>query len=131
MVTHLNSQKIVNFFFANYKSSVVKNVRSFRVPISSQLILLVKTFYKANLIYSYTLDRFSNSIIVYPRFSFRNKNFQIFFHAHKSFHTVTQLSKYLKAGYHFIVFSPFSRKKFFTSTEFSGIKHPGYLLFLW
>lgn len=132
MVTHLNLHRVIDFFFANYKSSVVKNVRSFRVPISSQSLLLVKSFYKANLIYSYTLDSFSKYIIVYPRInSFQNKNFQVIFRGHQSIRSISQLLKYVKSGYSFIIFSPFNKKKFLTSTEFLYSKCSGHLLLLW
>lgn len=131
MVTHLGTHRSIDLFFANYKSANVKKVRSFSIFFSPQILLLVKAFYRANLIYSFTLNEFGNSIVLYPRFSARFKNFQVIYKAHSPFQSVTKLKRYQNLGYNFIIFTPFHTTKFLTSTEFSTFQAPGYLLAIW
>lgn len=131
MVKKLGLHRVIDSFFANYKLAVTKNIRSFIIPISSQTLPLVKSFYKANLLYSYTIDHFKNSIIVFPRPTPYIKTFQVMYTAHKSIISISQLQKYQNIGYEFLIFSPFNRGKFITSTEFTYLTVPGFLLAIW
>lgn len=131
MVKHLNTHSSIDFFFANYKNANIKKIRSFSIPFSPQLLLLVKAFYRANLVYSFILNDFQNSIVVYPRFSARFKNFQVMYKAHSDFKSVFELKQYQNLGYNFIVFTPFHSIKFITASEFSSHNSPGQLLVTW
>lgn len=131
MVRHLGPHRFIDFFFANYKSANTKKIRSFKTPLTSQTLLLVKAFYRANLIYSFSIDEFKNSIIIYPRFASRFKNFQVVYSAHSLLQSNVQLRRYQNLGYNFILFTPFHKIKFITITEFSIYNPSGILLALW
>jgi hypothetical protein len=127
LVVSFNS---INFFFANYKLAVSKNVRSFSLPFSSSVLKLLDLFKQEGIIYSYTFDKTYKLLRIYPRYSKRFSNFQIWPDS-TNFLSVFKLKKLRNSGYSYIIFNPYLKKAFFSNNCLLYNSIPGILLLKW
>lgn len=122
----------INLFFALLKINTLKKVRCFRFPISSNIVILVKLMQQMGFIYQYQIELCGSSIVIFPRFCYRFKNFQAKLTGRNKILSVKVLNQYLQSGYEFLAYSnDFPGQRFFSSNDFRFEKRSGILLAIW